>query len=182
MVTSETSLWLSERVEPEEFSRRVSEVLGDSVSDVRVEFGQVWAAVSPDRIVDVVRTLRNDPRLHCEYFTFLSAVDWQDEGFEVVITLYSLSHLSTVILKVRLPADAPQMPSITGVYGGANWHERECAEMFGIVFEGHPNLEKLYLPPDFEGYPLRKSFKLASRTYKPWPGAKDPEEAGGRRA
>ena len=83
----------------------------------------------------------------------------------------------TVVIHVRLPAERPSMASLTAVFGGANWHERECAEMFGITFDGHPNLVKLYLPEDFEGYPLRRSFKLASRTYKAWPGAKDEEEA-----
>ena len=101
----------------------------------------------------------------------------KQEGFEVLVNLASLTHVATVVLHVRLPAEDPVMPSLTGVYGGANWHERECAEMFGILFEGHPNLVKLYLPEDFEGYPLRKSFRLASRRFKSWPGAKDEEEA-----
>lgn len=173
------SLWSSERVEPEEFSRRLSEKLGDRAGRVEVRFGHVWAEIGPEDLVGVVRTLRTDPALSCEHFTFLSAVDWQEEGFEVVVTLFSFRYAATVILRVRLPAENPHIPTITGVYGGANWHERECAEMFGITFDGHPNLVKLYLPEDFEGHPLLKSFKLASRTYKPWPGAKDPGEAAG---
>lgn len=62
-----------------------------------------------------------------------------------------------------------------GVYPGANWHEREAAEMFGISFEGHPNLVQLYLPGGFEGHPLRKSFPLLTREVKPWPGTVDVE-------
>lgn len=182
MAIRDLSLKSSERVEPEAFSERVTQKLGDAVSDVEIRFGQVWAKVAPERVLDAVRPLREDPELACTFFTFLSAVDWQEEGFEVIITLFSLRHLNTVVLKVRLPAEDPQMPSITGVFRGANWHERETAEMFGVSFEGHPNPVKLYLPEDFEGYPLRKSFKLASRVYKPWPGAKEPGEAemGGR--
>lgn len=173
------SLWSSERVEPEEFSRRVSAKLPDQARGVEVRFGHVWAEVAPGDVVDAARTLRDDPELSCAHFTFLAGVDWQEQGLEVVIALYSFRHRNTVILKVKLPSGNAHMPSITGVYGGANWHERECAEMFGITFDGHPNLVKLYLTDDFEGHPLLKSFKLASRTYKPWPGAKDPDEAAG---
>jgi NADH-quinone oxidoreductase subunit C len=66
-----------------------------------------------------------------------------------------------------------------GVYAGADWHEREAAEMFGIDFVGHPNLVKLYLPDAFEGHPLRKSFPLLSREVKPWPGTVDVEPMPG---
>lgn len=172
----------SERVEPEEFSRRVSSRLEEDAASVEVRFGQVWISVAGERAVDAVRALKEGPELACSYLTFLSAVDWQEEGFEVVIAVFSVRFQNTVIVKVRLPADDPRMPTLTGVFGGANWHERETAEMFGITFDGHPNPVKLYLSEDFEGHPLRKSFRLASRTYKPWPGAKDPDEAeaGGR--
>lgn len=178
MATTQKSRRSSERVEPEAFSRRVAEKLGDR-AEVQVRHGNLEATVATSNVVDVVRTLRTDPEIDCNFFTFLSAVDWQDEGFEVLIAVFSIRFENTVIVKVRLPADDPRMPSLTAVYGGANWHERETHEMFGIAFDGHPNLVKLYLPEDFEGFPLRKSFKLASRTYKPWPGAKDPDEAAG---
>lgn len=154
----------------------------EDAASVEVRFGQVWISVAGERAVDAVRALKEGPELACSYLTFLSAVDWQEEGFEVVIAVFSVRFQNTVIVKVRLPADDPRMPTLTGVFGGANWHERETAEMFGITFDGHPNPVKLYLSEDFEGHPLRKSFRLASRTYKPWPGAKDPDEAeaGGR--
>jgi NADH-quinone oxidoreductase subunit C len=180
VATTPGSLRSSERVEPEAFRERVATKLGDSASDVEVRFGQVWLATTPEDVVEAVRTLKEDPELYCSYLTFLSGVDWKEEGFEVVIVLYSLTHLNTVGLKVRLTRENPSMPTLTSLYGGADWHERECHEMFGIDFEGHRGLTPLYLPEDFEGHPLRKDFKLASRTYKPWPGAKEPGEAGGR--
>lgn len=179
MKSTQRSLKSSVRVEPAAFSRSVSSRLGDAAGPAQLEHDRVVITVDKSRVVDVVRTLKTDPELNCNYFTFLSAVDWQDEGFEVLIVLYSTVNLNTVVIRVRLPKLHPSMPTITGVYGGAHWHERECAEMFGIDFEGHPYLKNLYLPDDFEGHPLLKSFKLASRTYKPWPGAKDPEEAAG---
>lgn len=80
-----------------------------------------------------------------------------------------------VTLKTELPEDSPTIDSISGVFAGANWHERECHEMFGIEFDGHPDLSKLYLPDEFEGHPLRKSFLLGAREIKPWPGHVDVE-------
>lgn len=173
------SLKSSERVEPEAFSWLVSLKLGDMVAGTEVRYGQVWTTVTPARLVDAVRMLKDDPDLDCNYFTFLAAVDWQEKGFEIVVVVYSTTRQATVGLKMQLEPGVATVPSITGVYRGANWHERETAEMFGITFEGHPNLKKLYLTDDFVGHPLLKSFTLASRVYKPWPGAKDPSEAAG---
>jgi NADH-quinone oxidoreductase subunit C len=175
--TPPRSLRSSERVDPEEFSRRVAGKLGDAAASVEVRNGTIHVTLPAGDVVGAARVLKEDPELDCAYFNFLSAVDWEAEGFEVLVALYSLTYGNTVIAHVRLPAENPEMASLTAIYGGANWHERECAEMFGIGFDGHPNLVKLYLPEDFEGYPLRRSFKLASRRYKAWPGAKDEEEA-----
>lgn len=169
-----------EQVKPEAFSERVASKLGDAVSDVEVSHGQVWAKTSREQLVGVARKLRDDPEIVCDYFNFLSAVDWEQEGIEVLVVVYSTKFRNTVGLKVRLSDGDANLPTLTDIYGGANWHERECSEMFGVTFEGHPNPKNLYLPDDFEGHPLLKSFKLASRTYKPWPGAKDPAEAEGR--
>lgn len=80
---------------------------------------------------------------------------------------------------VTVTADVPddlRMPSWTGVYRGANWHERETWEMFGIVFDGHPDLRHIYLPSEFEGFPLRKDYPLLARVVRPWPGLVDMEE------
>jgi NADH-quinone oxidoreductase subunit C len=82
-------------------------------------------------------------------------------------------------LKVDVPDDDPVVASWVPVYAGANWHERETWEMFGIRFAGHPGLTKLYLPGDFEGHPLRKDFPLLSRMVKPWPGIVDVEPMPG---
>jgi NADH-quinone oxidoreductase subunit C len=85
-----------------------------------------------------------------------------------------------VIFSTDLGKEQPRIPSLVGVYAGANWHEREAAEMFGIDFEGHPQLQKLYLPDGFIGHPLRKSFPLLSREVKPWPGKVDVEGMPGQ--
>lgn len=80
-----------------------------------------------------------------------------------------------ITLKADVADDNPAMPTWTGTYAGADWHERECAEMFGIDFVGHPGLRNIYLPSDFEGNPLRKDFPLVARMVKPWPGIVDVE-------
>lgn len=87
-------------------------------------------------------------------------------------------HLN-VVLKADVPDDDMRIDSLVRLYAGANWHERECWEMFGITFEGHPGLRHLYLPGAFEGHPLRKDFPLVARLVKPWPGIVDVEPMPG---
>ena len=84
-----------------------------------------------------------------------------------------------VTLKSDVPDDTMTMPTWTNTYAGADWHERETWEMFGITFEGHPDLKHIYLPSDFEGFPLRKDFPLLPRVVKPWPGIVDVEPMPG---
>jgi NADH-quinone oxidoreductase subunit C len=101
-----------------------------------------------------------------------------DTRFQMLARLVNVRDHHDVILKADVP-DAMSMPTWTHLFAGANWHERECREMFGIDFVGHPDLRHLYLPGDFEGYPLRKDFPLLSRIVKPWPGIVDVEPMPG---
>jgi NADH-quinone oxidoreductase subunit C len=84
-----------------------------------------------------------------------------------------------VLLKSDVPDDTMTMPTWSKVFAGADWHERETWEMYGINFEGHPELRHIYLPSDFEGHPLRKDFPLLPRVVKPWPGIVDVEPMPG---
>jgi NADH:ubiquinone oxidoreductase subunit C len=114
------------------------------------------------------------------FFDFLTASDELTDGFRVVSHLADFwggSHVEHVLVRTLVPRDKPVLPSLSDLYAGANWHERETYEMFGITFENHPNLVPLLLPDGFEGNPLRKEFILASRVAKPWPGAKEPGES-----
>ena len=87
----------------------------------------------------------------------LSGVDWPAEGaMEVVYDFNNLAGGVRIAVRVRVPRDAPEIPSIAGIFGGADWYEREAHEMFGIVFSGHPNLTPLVLPEDADFHPLRK--------------------------
>jgi NADH-quinone oxidoreductase subunit C len=184
---AETHVPTAARARPEEALERVRAALGDRARDLRVNIDQVDVTCDPAEVVGVITMLRDKPGLRCRYFTFLSGVDrseFADEpgGLEVLIHVYSPEEILHVNVHVPVDTDEPRCPSLTDVYRGALWQERECHEMFGIEFEGHPGLTNLYLPEDFEGHPLRRSFRLPSRAVKEWPGAKDPEEAaaGGR--
>ncbi|MFJ6798584.1 NADH-quinone oxidoreductase subunit C [Streptomyces sp. NPDC091268] len=118
-------------------------------------------------------------KLGCTYFDWLSAVDEPGTGFRVCAHVVSLENrrVRRLLLRTTVPHSAPALPSAVAVYAGAEWHERETFEMFGVVFSEHPNLVPLLLPENFEGHPLRKDFVLAARVAKAWPGAKEPGEA-----
>lgn len=125
-------------------------------------------------------------------FSWLSAVDWAkdvevgepvaspddlEERFEVICRLSSVRTAASVHLVTTVPKDDARVPSLVGEFAGAEWHEREAAEMFGIDFPGNPASGRhLYLPDAFEGNPLLKSFPLLSREVKPWPGTVDVED------
>lgn len=180
---------IRERVVGAEALEAVGSALGDRARDMKENFGLVDIVCDPDQLVSVMTTLRDV--VGCRFFSFLSAVDRSELeaektsypiGLEVLIHVYAPEHGTEVVVHVPVPADKPSCPTITGVYAGAIWHERECFEMYGIDFEGHPHLVNLYLPEDFEGHPGLRSFKLPTRTVvKDWPGAKDPEEAAAGR-
>ena len=95
--------------------------------------------------------------------------------FQLLARVYSPAAKLGVSVKCDLPDDDLRAPTWSKVFFGADWHEREAWEMFGITFDGHPNLSHLYLPGGFEGHPLRKDFPLLSRHVKPWPGLVDVE-------
>lgn len=153
----------------------------------------VQRRVEPGEWHEAVAALRDEGYA---FFDWLSGVDQTDApeadeeagrpgpGFDVVCHLMDVrSPLRRVLLTTRVP-DGASLPSITDLYPGAGWHERETHEMFGIDFTGFDDgtgagLRPLLLPDGFEGTPLRKSFHLAARASKPWPGAKEPGEGEG---
>ncbi|MEA2506174.1 MAG: hypothetical protein QOH48_792 [Actinomycetota bacterium] len=178
-----------DRLAPQDALARAKDVLGDLASEIKLNFDQLDVSCSRERLVEVIKALRDGP-LQFRFFTFLSAVDRSElggegagGGMEVLIHLYSQDCATHVNVHVPVDSSEPRCPTLTSIFAGANWHERETREMFGIDFEGHPQLVGLYLPEDFDGHPGLRSFKLPARSVvKEWPGAKDPDEAaaGGR--
>jgi NADH-quinone oxidoreductase subunit C len=107
--------------------------------------------------IEVLRFARDV--LGCRYFCHLTAVDWKAEGFDVVCRVENLETLLGLTVKTRIGRE-DACPSLTDLYRGALWMERECYDLFGIRFRGHPDLRRLLLPDDWEGYPLRKDFAV----------------------
>lgn len=115
--------------------------------------------VPAGRLLDVCRLLAADPAFGLRYLSFVSAIDRPEAGhLEVLYHVYAFESKEELVLKVRVPRDAPALPSVTGIWDGANWHEREAYDLFGVVFEGHPNLRRIMMTEDWVGHPLRKDY------------------------
>lgn len=186
----------------------LTEALGDNLVASEVKAGvDLWVRVTSQAWVETAQVLRNQCGM--KYFNFLSVIDWLPSPFgrdmdaqvdqpdpvepgemtwgitggqtrfQMLARLHDPVNHVGINIKADLDDDQPTIDSWITVYPGANWHEREAAEMFGVHFTGHPNLTKLYLPGAFEGNPMRKDFPLLARRVKPWPGLVDVEPLPG---
>ena len=153
-------------------------VLQESVPAARLEAGPAFDVhttieVSRDHLVPVAQTLRDHPALGCAVLVELTAVDYhpREPRFEVHYLLLSIERRLRVRLKVRLTGDDAHVATVSGVWPAANWLEREVWDLFGIVFDGHPDPRRLLMPEDWEGFPLRKDYpvqiKMTPRSSEP---------------
>src|ERR1700761_355963 len=124
--------------------------------------------IDPDRIADVCLELRNNPKTYFDFLSCLSGVDYgvEDRRFGVVYHLSSIPYHLQLVLKISATNDRsldnlPTFPTVSHVYRTADWHEREAYDMTGIFFEGHPDLRRILMPDDWQGFPLRKDYKNA---------------------
>ncbi len=118
-----------------------------------------FAVVRADRLVDAARLLRDDPALHFDFLQDLTATDHPKEALiRVVLHFYSYQHRHLFVLKVEVPRSAASVPSLTPLWPAANWMEREVFDLFGVQFEGHPDLRRILTPEDWKGHPLRKDY------------------------
>jgi len=181
---------------------RVRAALGDAIVELGDALGTVTVRVRPDAWRHTAETAKTE--LECDFLSFVSGIDWapapregEEAGgdtsspvqptemtfgvagsagrFQVFAHVESTARHWGITFKTDVDDDDPVAQSWVPVYPGADWHERECWEMFGIRFDGHPSLRHLYLPSGFEGHPLRKAFPLLARVVKPWPGLVDVE-------
>jgi len=136
--------------------------------------GDASATVRPESLLDVARFAKDDPALRFDMLLDVTAVDYigQEPRFEVVHHLYSTTHHHRLRLKARVPEKDPTLPSVTPVWVGANWLERETYDMYGIRFSGHPDLRRIYLYDEFEGHPLRKDYPKEKRQPLIGPGSR----------
>ena len=169
----------------EEWANGLAERLG---AEAVVEFDTARIYVEREKWLSTIRRARDEEGL--VFFSWLTGIDWSrdvavgdgaedadalEERFEVMCRLSSTENADAAHFVAVLPKDDAAIDSLVPLFGGAEWHEREARDMFGIDFPGNPNLVNIYLPDEFVGNPLLKSFPLLSREVKPWPGQVDVE-------
>lgn len=161
----------------EELGARLVELVGAGTASVSAggAYRRACVDVPPDSWTTAAAAARDE--LGLTFFDWLTGVDAGQTGFDVVVHLWSPEHRYGVLLRTAVPREGARLPSLVPLFPGAAWHERETYEMFGVAFDGHPDLRKLLLPDEFDGHPLRKDFVLAARVAKSWPGAKEPGES-----
>ena len=156
----------------------------DSLLAVREEgpYKDLVVQVKPAAVPEIARFLHDDPEMSFDMLSDILSVDYpeDEDRFEVIYLLKSLPRNHRLRLKARVPEDNPTIQTVTSVWKGANFLEREVYDLMGIKFSGHPDLRRILLPEDYEeGHPLRKDFPLLAREVKPWPGLVDVEPMPG---
>lgn len=136
-----------------------------AVTGAVLESGQLAVYIESELIVPVCRFLKNERRY--VRLSGVTAVDWHpsEPRFEVIYLLHSLETHERVRLKCRLSGEAAEIESVTSVWKGANWYEREVFDLFGITFRNHPEMTRIMMPEDWVGYPLRKDFPVYGLKY-----------------
>jgi len=124
--------------------------------------GELTVVVPKESIVEVCRFCKEDPDLSFDLLADLCGIDMytSTKRFGVIYNLYSLKNAFRIRVKTFTEENDPKVPTVTKVWSTANWHEREAYDMYGILFEGHPDLRRIYMPEDFEYHPLRKDYPL----------------------
>ncbi|MFL5575421.1 MAG: NADH-quinone oxidoreductase subunit C [Gemmatimonadaceae bacterium] len=153
--------------EPNPSAAALRERFGAAVTRVDVVWGETTVFVDPARVLEIVRWLNEDPSQRYDYLSDVTAVEYRDfeQPLEVVWHLRSIAFRRFLRLKAQLPKGRPlEVESVWPVFKGADWLERECYDMFGVRFRGHPDLRRLLMWEQYkEGYPLRKDFPLRGR-------------------
>ena len=156
-------------IAPEALQQTLAQVLGERVSSVGLERGEVTVTVPADRYLEVMQTLRDARGLQFEQLIDLCGMDysaygdgrWEGQRFAVVVHLLSVSLNQRVRVRVFCDDDFPVVASVNGLWNSANWYEREAFDLFGIVFEGHDDLRRILTDYGFIGHPFRKDFPLS---------------------
>ena len=138
-------------MEPLEIVNRLKDKFLSEIVQVTEFRDQVFVSVNREKIVDICRYLHDDPDIHMDYLADLCGVDYPDNQYryEVVYNLYSMKYKHRLVIKALIPGDAPDVDSVVPIWNGANWHEREACDMYGIVFNNHPDLRRILMPEDW---------------------------------
>jgi NADH-quinone oxidoreductase subunit C len=146
----------------EDLKDHIEASLGDAVNSIDISFGEITVNARRAEIVKVISFLRDDPLCRYASLIDIAGADYpgRDRRFDVIYHMLSMSHNTRIRIKATTDADTP-MPSITSLFPNADWYEREAFDMYGISFEGHPDLRRILTDYGFEGFPLRKDFPLS---------------------
>jgi len=149
-------------MEPTQITEKIKERFPDEVLDYKEFRGQGAVTLKKDRIVEICRYLHDEQDLFFDYLVDLCGLDYlgkKEARFAVVYNLYSVKHRHRILLKAEVSEASPAIDSVLPVWAGANWHEREARDLFGIKFEGHPDPRPLVLPEGWQGHPLLKDYE-----------------------
>lgn len=145
-----------------EIAERLKAKFPEAVLEIQPEAKQPWIKIRPQDFATVARTLHDDPELSFDAMMCLSGVDYPAE-LACVYHLFSYKLRHAAVIKVFVQKTDPHVPSVTGIWRGADWFEREAFDLVGMVFDGHPDLRRLMMPEDWVGHPLRKDYKEPDR-------------------
>ncbi|MBI5050361.1 MAG: NADH-quinone oxidoreductase subunit C [Nitrospirae bacterium] len=166
-------------MEAREIAEAIKEIFQLEVKDIQEFRGQVSVIIKKERIHEIMKYLYDTAEFCFDYLQDLCGVDYLDKKekrFEIVYHLYSFRHRHMIRIKAEVPEDDMFIDSVVCIWTGANWHEREAYDMYGIVFKGHPDLRRILMPEDWEGFPLRKDYPLRGPEGWEWKGIKEIEE------
>lgn len=147
-------------------SNLLSSKLGPELISCSLNINTAEISILPEKLLDLGRILKIDRDFTFEMLVSVTAVDWMDQKdnrFEVVYHLLSLSKGHRLRIKVPISESTPEVPSLVSIWGGADFMERECFDMYGIIFSGHPDLRRILMYDEFVGYPLRKDYPLQGK-------------------
>lgn len=146
---------------PQEISEKLKAAFGDAILETKVDgVFDPFVKVAPDKIREVARFLRDDEALAFDSLMCLSGIDSTGGKLGVVYHLHSMKWNHKITLKVDVTVENPHCMSVESVWKTANWHEREAYDMFGIIFDEHPDLRRILMPYDWVGHPLRKDYEV----------------------
>ena len=152
----------------EEVVKKVKAGLADVIQDIGLPQGDAVVFVAPNSLPTVAKFLKNDSELKFDYLSDIRGVDYlleeRELRFEAVYQLYSIDHQHSIRVRVGIDEDNPSVPTVSNLWKGALYPEQELFDMFGIKVEGHPKMERLIMPKDWEGFPLRKDYPLTTET------------------
>ncbi len=145
---------------PLEIHDNLKAKFGDAVVEAKLDALQPWIRIEEKRMKEIAVFLHDEETFHFDFLMCLSGVDYNNGTLGAVYHLFSMKHRHKIVLRASCSKEHPHIQSVSSVWGTANWHEREAFDMYGIIFDEHPDLRRILCPDDYPGHPLRKDFKV----------------------